>query len=135
MFKILSGRTEPAGFDDSVVIVNLSQFWLSVSADGDQIPPAGLAAMDSASVAASPKIRELVADNLLEILGGQTGAADRPKKKKRAEAAPEEPLPTQPDEPNLDTVTISEKIQDTSLVADPVEEKQVLLENNIDNPD
>jgi len=135
MFKILRGRSDPAGFDDPVIIVNLSQFWLSVSDDGDQVPPAGVAAIDSATAASSSKISELVADKLLEVLGERPEQSDKPKKRKKAEAAAEAPPPSQSEEPKLATVINFPKIGDDQLVADPPDEKQVLLENNIDNPE
>ena len=147
MFKILKSRQDDPGFDDAVIIVNQSQFWLSLTDDGHQIPPVGIAALDSGLVSSSNRISGLVANNRIVILDSTTDLTNKPKKKKRAEIevlipeaeyTPVEPLQeldNTPIEINhiTDTVVIVSYLENEPLVAESTEEKQVSSNKNIVN--
>lgn len=147
MFKILNGRQDDPGFDDAILIINQSQFWLSLTDDGHQIPPAGIAALDSGLVSSSNRISSLVAKKRIVILDSTKYLTNKPKKKKRAETealVPEveytpveslQKLDNIPIEvnPKTDTVVIVSYLENEPLVAQPSDEERVSSNKNIVN--
>jgi len=139
MFKILGSRKEDPGFHNAVLIVSSSRYWLTVDGDGHQLPPAGIAAVDS-KIASSSIVAELVANGSIAVIGD----VSRPKKKKKAEAdvpsfeVAEVVISSQSEPENLtpevDTVTNFSKLENETIVAESTEEKEVSSNENIVDP-
>ncbi len=143
MFKILGNRQEAPGFEDPILIVSNSQHCLIVDDDGHQIPPCGIAAVDS-EIATSTIVANLVANGSAVLVGDTS----KLKKKKKAESdvvvseivkpavvaeVKPETVPAK-EEPKLDTVSNLSKSKDETIVAQSVDEKQVSSNKNIVNP-
>lgn len=82
MFKILNSRKDDPGFDGAILIVNQSQFWISIDKEGNQIPPVGIMGVDSA-IASSDRISRLVDDGLIVVSQIATPEVIVEKKKKK----------------------------------------------------
>lgn len=143
MFKILSNRQEDSGLEDSSLLMSNSQYWLVIDDGGNQLPPFGIAAVDS-EIALSSRVAELVSRGSIAV----EGDLSKPKKKKRAEvdvitpevvkviSTPQAKLePTAPEiESKIDTATNLPKLKDDTIVAQPLDEKQVSSNKNIVDP-
>lgn len=140
MFKILGSQQEDPSFDDAVLLVSNSQYWLVIDDNGNQLPPFGVAAVDT-ETASSTHVAELISNGSI-VLSGDLG---KPKKKKKTETdtvSPEavkaantpqaEPEPKASKvESKIDTVANLQKLENDTIVAEPVEEKQVSSNKNI----
>ena len=143
MFTILSNRQEDTGLEDSTLLVSNSQYWLVIDDDGNQLPPFGITAVDS-EIALSSRVAELVFKGSIAI----EGDLNKPKKKKRTEVdvtAPEVvkviSTPQAKLEPTaleikskIDTATNLQELKDDTIVAQPLDEKQVSSNKNIVDP-
>jgi len=143
MFKTLGSQQEDPGFDDAVLLVSNSQYWLVIDDNGNQLPPFGVAAVDS-EIASSAHVVELLSNGSVVL----NGDLNKPKKKKKTETdtvAPEvvkaaTALQAEPElkaskvESKIDTLANLQKLENDTIVAEPVEEKQVSSNKNIVNP-
>lgn len=143
MFKTLGNQQEDPGFDGAVLLSSNSQYWLVIDDNGNQLPPFGVAAVDS-EIASSARVAELLSNGSVAL----NGDFNKPKKKKKTEtdtvipetvkvatvpqAEPE--LKASKVESKIDTVANEQKLENNTIVAEPVEEKQVSSNKNIVNP-
>lgn len=150
MFKILSSRRDDPGFENSVIIGNLSQSWLPIDDDGNQLPPVTFAAIDYDTASMSTQIADLVSRGLVVVLGNIEQTPNRSKKKKKAEletvlpqTEPEvvvlqvepEVVPVEKVLDNDNIVTNLLELENDALVAQSSDENWVSSnENNIVNP-
>lgn len=142
MFKILSSRQEDPGFENAILMVSKSHYWLTVDSDGNQLPPVGIAAVDS-KIASSPIVAKLVANGSVVVQGDTS----KPKKKNKAETdttplevvkvvdVPQVELENLvvEVEPKIDIETNSSKSEIQTIVAESADEKQVSSNKNIVN--
>lgn len=143
MFKTLGNQQEDPGFEDAVLLSSNSQYWLVIDDNGNQLPPFGVAAVDS-GIASSAHVAELLSNGSVAL----NGDFSKSKKKKKTEtdtvvpetakvatvpqAEPE--LKASKVESKIDTVANQQKLENDTIVAEPVEEKQVSSNKNIVNP-
>lgn len=119
MFTILSSRREDPCFGGFTILVNQSEFWLSIDKDGNQIPPRGIAAVD-AEIASSPLVSKLVTDGLVVVSGDTEQNVAKDKKSKKQD------LPQK----NLESTkkTSSQPKPESTIVADvPILENDKLV--------
>ena len=121
MFKILTSRQDDPGFGDAILVVNQSQFWISIDEEGNQIPPTGIAVVDAVT-ASSTRVSRLVEDGLIVV--SQNAAkeviADKKKKKQDSPQKNLEPTEENSQQIELDSNIVANMpiVQTDKLVAD-----------------